>query len=58
MSRDPACAGCGGPVREGRCPVCRVARNQLQPPALPLWLILALLSLAAVASLALSLRPA
>ena len=58
MSRDPACASCGGPVPEGRCPVCRAARSQLQTPALPLWLILTLLTLAAVASLALSLRPA
>ena len=58
MSRDPACASCGGPVREGRCPVCRVARTQLHPNPLPLWLILALLTLAAVTSLVLSLRPA
>ena len=26
-----ACARCGGPVSEGRCPACRAARDQMHP---------------------------
>jgi hypothetical protein len=67
MARDPmphdlrphdlVCASCAGPVQEGRCSVCRAARSQLGPAGFPLWLILALVMLAAVLSLSLSLRP-
>ncbi len=41
---------------EGRCATCRAAREQLQAQFPPLWLIAALLAVATVISLALTLH--
>lgn len=50
------CARCSGPVVEGRCPTCRIARAQVHRhgPAVPPTVVLALLVL--VFALALALR--
>jgi hypothetical protein len=59
MRRDDlACANCSGPVSEGRCPVCRAARDQYGRGGrfyAPLWLVLAVLA-AVVAAFALQAR--
>ena len=36
------CASCAGPVSEGRCPTCRLARAQLHASAIPAALLAAL----------------
>jgi hypothetical protein len=52
MSREHlVCAHCGAPVTEGRCPVCRLARTELQQHAARVmlaWLALALAVLAVI----------
>lgn len=50
------CARCSGPVVEGRCPTCRIARAQVHRhgPAVPSTFVLAVLVL--LFTLALALR--
>lgn len=46
------CAACGGPVEQGRCPVCRAARAQVHHhgfAALPPAAIVAIIGLVALA---------
>lgn len=49
------CARCSGPVVEGRCPTCRVARAEIHRhgPVVPPVVLLLALALAAVLLLAL-----